>query len=302
MRSLEDEVELRREAMVWLALRTNDGRDAISRDELTRFMYKGERLTLIDQGRGIRKPRDCRAALTIMTVHSRHVRSRPYDDVLGPDGYPRYKMRGDARGTADNNAVMRALELQLPIIWLVGVDPGWFQALFPVYVISAEPELEQFVLAYDKAQALPVLDSPLEEVLRQYVLRETRQRLHQPVFRSMVMRAYETQCAVCSLRHTQLLDAAHIVPDANRDGIAAVRNGLALCKIHHAAYDAGILGIAPSYEVAIRHDVLAEVDGPLFEYGIKGLHGQPLMVLPQRRADRPDRDLLESRYMRFLSA
>ncbi len=108
MRSLEDEVELPRKAMVWLALRTNDGRDAISRDELTRFTYKGERLTLIDQGRGIRKPRDCRAALTIMTVHSRHVRSRPYDDVLGPDGYPCYKMRGDARGTADNNAVTRA--------------------------------------------------------------------------------------------------------------------------------------------------------------------------------------------------
>lgn len=134
------------------------------------------------------------------------------------------------------------------------------------------------------------------------MLREARQRLHQPVFRSMVMRAYETQCAVYPLRHTQLLDAAHIVPDANQDGIAAVRNGLALCKIHHAAYDAGILGIAPSYEAAIRHDVLAEVDGPLFDYGIKGLHGQFLMVLPQRRADRPGRDLLESRFMRFLSA
>ena len=288
--------------MSWLSVRTNDGRDPISRQHLTQFTFRGERITLIDAGRGIRRPRACRAALTIMTVHRANGRARPYEDVVGADGRPRYKMRSDARSQSDNLAVMRALELGLPVIWLVGVAQGWFQAVFPVYVIGFEAEFEQFVLAYDAAQSLPIAQSPLEAVLRQYVLRETRQRLHQPVFRSMVMRAYETQCAVCSLRHSQLLDAAHIVPDANERGIAAVRNGLALCKIHHAAYDAGILGIAPSYDVAIRHDVLAEVDGPLFEHGIKGLHGQPLMVLPRRPADRPDRDLLESRFTRFLSA
>ena len=118
----------------------------------------------------------------------------------------------------------------------------------------------------------------------------------------MVMRAYETQCAVCSLRHSQLLDAAHIVPDTEEGGIAAVRNGLALCKIHHAAYDAGILGISPDYRVAIREDVLVEVDGPLFEHGIKGLHGLSLMVTPRRRVDRPDPALLDQRFARFLSA
>lgn len=300
--SLEDEVALRREAMAWLAVRTNDGRDAISREDLTQFTFQGERLTLIDQGRGIRKPRVCRAALTIMTVHTPQGRTRPYEDVLGPDGLPRYKMRADARSTADNQAVTQALELQLPVIWLVGVAAGWFQPVFPVYVIAEEPALDQFVLAYDAAQTLPVPNSPIEEVLRHYVLRETRQRVHQPVFRSMVMRAYETQCAVCSLRHTQLLDAAHIVEDSQEAGVAAVRNGLALCKIHHAAYGAGILGISPDYMVSIREDILAEVDGPLFEHGIKGLHAQDLMIVPKSRRDRPDPELLDWRYTRFLTA
>lgn len=300
--ALEDEVALRREAMAWLALRTNDGRDAISRDELTRFTFKGERVTLIDQGRGIRKPQACRGALTLLTVHTRTGRNRPYEDVVGPDGFPRYKMRADARSTADNRAVSQAMELHLPVIWLVGVAAGWFQAVFPVYVIGAEAELDQFVLAYDEAQALPLPGSPLEAALRKYVVRETRQRVHQAVFRSMVMRAYETQCAVCSLGHPQLLDAAHIVEDSHDDGIAAVRNGLAMCKIHHAAYDAGILGISPTCVVAIRDDILAEVDGPLFEHGIKGLHGQTLMVLPRRQADRPDAELLDWRYRRFLIA
>ncbi len=300
--SWEDEVALRREAMAWLTLRTNDGQDAISRDELTRFTFRGERLTLIDQGRGIRKPARCRAALTIMTVHTPQGRQRPYEDVLGHDGLPRYKMRADSRSGADNRAVHQAMDLHLPVIWLVGVAAGWFQAVFPVFVIGAEPDHDQFVLAYDAAQTLPMPQTPMEEVLRNYVVRETRQRVHQPVFRSMVMRAYETQCAVCSLRHSQLLDAAHIVPDTEEGGIAAVRNGLALCKIHHAAYDAGILGISPDYRVAIREDVLVEVDGPLFEHGIKGLHDQSLMVTPRRRVDRPDPALLDQRFARFLSA
>jgi hypothetical protein len=71
---------------------------------------------------------------------------------------------------------------------------------------------------------------------------EMRRRLHRPVFRATVLRAYGMRCAVCALRHAQLLDAAHIVPDRKEHGIAAARNGLALCKIHNAAYDSFVLG------------------------------------------------------------
>lgn len=304
--SVDEEWELRRAAGAWLALRTNDGTDAISREILTEFTFHGERLPLVDRGRGIRKPAICQAALSLMTVHTPDGHSRPYEDVQGRDGLPRYKLRADARGTAENLAVARAQELKLPVIWLIGVAPGWFQAIFPVYVIGSEPTLDQFVLAYDRAQAMPLpqsaAPSPLEETLRRYAVRETRQRFHQPVFRSMVMRAYETTCAVCSLRHTQLLDAAHIVDDAEEAGVASVRNGLALCKIHHAPYDVGILGISADYRVGIRDDILREVDGPLFEHGIKGLHVTRLMKLPARRSDRPDPDLLAWRFDRFESA
>lgn len=302
MLSLEDEARLRREAMAWLTIRTNDGADAISRHDLTTFTFGGRRLTLIDQGRGIRKPRDCRAALTIMTVFTQAGQDRPYDDVAGPDGLPRYKMRADARSDADNRAVRSAMEQRVPVIWLVGVAAGLFQTIFPVFVVGEEASANQFVLAYDPAQTLPIPDSPLEEVIRRYVLRETRQRLHQPVFRSMVMQAYDTTCAVCALRQGPLLDAAHIVDDADQAGVAAVRNGLALCKIHHAAYDVGILGISPNYQVLIRDDMLAEVDGPLFEHGIKGLHGEQLRMVPLRRGDRPSRELLAWRFDHFLSA
>ena len=302
MLSLEDEIELRNEAMAWLAVRTNDGADAIIRQELTQFHWRGKRLTLIDTGRGIRKPAISRFALTILTTYRPPGQKQPYDDVTGLDGLPRYKRRAGTGGNSENEGVRQAMVHHLPLIWFVGVDHGWFQAVFPVFAIADEPHLDQFVLAYDQAQRLPLPESPAEEVLRRYVERETLQRVHQPVFRSMVLRAYETRCAVCALAHRVLLDAAHIVGDKEELGVAAVRNGLSLCKIHHAAYDAGILGISPDYRVAIRDDILIEIDGPLLEHGLKGLHGHELMVVPDRRSDRPDRDLLKWRYQQFRSA
>jgi len=48
--------------------------------------------------------------------------------------------------------------------------------------------------------------------------------------------------------------------------------------------------------------VLNEIDGPMLKYGIQGFHNKELMILPSSRKDRPDRDLLATRYQSFLSA
>jgi putative restriction endonuclease len=171
-----------------------------------------------------------------------------------------------------------------------------------VYLLWEEPEQQQFVIDPDVARGLVSPGGRVDEHVRRYIVRETKQRLHQPVFRATVLRAYETRCAVCALRHSELLDAAHIVPDREEAGIAAVRNGLALCKIHHAAYDSFVLGIRPGLVVEIRADLLEEIDGPMLEHGLKGRHGQRVMVVPKVRAERPDRDLLDERYTAFRSA
>lgn len=80
-----------------------------------------------------------------------------------------------------------------------------------------------------------------------------------------------------------------------------MRNGLALCKIHHAAYDTRILGVRPDLVVQIRTDILGETDGPLLENGLKALHGRNLVAVPRSSRERPDRDLLAVRYERFLA-
>lgn len=136
---------------------------------------------------------------------------------------------------------------------------------------------------------------------RRYADRITKTRLHQPVFRARIMRAYSGTCAICSLKHLELLDAAHIVSDSDIDGFATVADGLAPCKIHHAAYDRNLLGISPDYRITIDADLLNEIDGPMLRHGLRDMDGMEL-VLPERKIDYPSRDALERRYGEFAVA
>jgi putative restriction endonuclease len=159
----------------------------------------------------------------------------------------------------------------------------------------------QFVLALDPAQALVPVGVDLGEAQRAYVESLTKVRLHQPVFRAQVLQAYDRRCAICRLRYTALLDAAHILPDGHPRGLPIVPNGLALCKIHHAAFDQNLLGIRPNLVVEVRRDVRLDSDGPMLLHGLQEMNGIRLAVPTSRRAQ-PDPVRLEERYEEFRRA
>ncbi|WP_456598668.1 HNH endonuclease [Blastococcus sp. SYSU DS0616] len=297
------EEAVRAAAFEWLQSTTMDGTVPISREQLRDdFRFDGVRFPLVDAGRGIRRPRGWTAALSMLTAAPKEARWRPYDDSEGPDGLHRYKLRRDDRGAAENEGLRVAMRQQVPLIWFYGIKPGLYQAIFPVYLLAEEPDLSQFVMALTEDQRMMRSDSPIEESLRRWNFAQTKRRLHQAVFASQVMVAYETRCAVCSLNHRELLDAAHIIPDSHPTGDAVVTNGLALCKIHHVAYDRKILGIRPDYTVEIHHRLLDEIDGPMLRHGLQDHHGRPLLQIPARRSDRPDTDRLMQRYAEFRAA
>jgi len=77
-----------------------------------------------------------------------------------------------------------------------------------------------------------------------------------------------------------------------------VRNGIAFCKLHHAAFDNFFLGIRPDYRVIVREDVLREKDGPMLLHGLQGLHNT-FLAIPKRSVLRPDPELLARRWERF---
>jgi len=100
----------------------------------------------------------------------------------------------------------------------------------------------------------------------------------------------------------ELLEAAHILPDTHPRGAAIVPNGLALCELHHAAFDANILGIRPDYTVELRLDVLEEIDGPMLKHGLQEFQGQRLRVVPSAAHLKPNREFQEERYAVFKTA
>ncbi|WP_419664171.1 HNH endonuclease [Desulfosarcina variabilis] len=95
-----------------------------------------------------------------------------------------------------------------------------------------------------------------------------------------------------------MLDAAHIIPDNEKDGLPVVKNGLCLCKLHHAAFDRSIIGIRPDYIIEVREDVRDETDGPMLKHGLQGMHNQQI-IIPKTKSLRPSPDLLERRWERF---
>jgi len=212
-----------------------------------------------------------------------------------------FRYRGTKPDHQDNVGLRRAMRRGVPLVCLFGIVRGRYLPIWPVYVVGDDPGDLAFTVAVDDRRfAAAELDDVAEEIQRAYVTRTVVQRLHQRSFRERVLAAYREQCAMCRLRHADLLDAAHIVSDSER-GKAIVSNGLALCKLHHAAFDRHILGVRPDLIVEVRRDILEEVDGPMLRHGLQELHGSRLIV-PRSVEHRPRPEFLEARYERFRKA
>jgi putative restriction endonuclease len=229
---------------------------------------------------------------------------------MSPDGLMHYRYRGTNPNHPENVGLRKAMVRGTPLIYFHAILPGRYIAVWPVFIVGDDPGGLVFSVAVDdqaylKAYARAASDGfrigePEDEGRRRYVTTIVVQRLHQRGFRERVLEAYSRQCSLCRLRHVELLDAAHIIPDGDPGGEPVVENGIALCKLHHAAFDGFFLGIRPDYVVEVRKDILNEHDGPMLLHGLQGLHGTKIL-LPRSARQRPDRHRLEERFERFLT-
>src|SRR5690606_29573927 len=265
------------------------------------FTFEGRRVPLIGP-QGIFRPAVLpEMPISITTAPPREGEPPPYDDQLRPDGLLSYRYRGTDPNHPDNVGLRLAMQRRAPLIYHYGIVPGRYLSIWPVYVVGDDPARLTFTVAVDDARlAGEVLPEWGDEVRRSYVARVTLQRLHRQSFREGGLRAYGEQCAVCRLRRAELLEAAHIIGD-REGGEPVVQNGLALCKLHHAAFDRHILGVRPDLVIQIRRDILEEVDGPMLVHGLQQMHGSRLHV-PRPEELRPRREFLEERYELFRKA
>jgi putative restriction endonuclease len=281
--------------------------DALPRAVLVQgFSFRGARVPLMGP-QGIFKPAVLpEIPLSITTAPIVEGKPRPYEDEMGTGELIKYKYRGTDPQHRENIGLRLAMQRQVPLVYFYGLEPGRYVAEWPVFIVGDDPGSLAFTVAVDeKKEFLLGRAQPTDRVAegrRLYVTAQVQQRLHQRSFRDRVLRAYRGHCSICRLRHSELLDAAHILPDGHPKGEPWVSNGIALCKLHHAAFDSNILGIRPDLVIEIRKDILEEVDGPMLAHGLQERHEQKLLVVPKHHELRPREDFLEERYEAFRKA
>lgn len=295
------DARVRTAAFEWLSDQMARHGDVLPRDVIAQgFQFEGVRVPLVAP-QGIFKPRILDVPLSITTTPN-----SPYDDTFQPGELLSYRYRGTDPGHRDNRGLKFAAREQLPLVYFYGVIPGKYVAAWPVFIVDFDDAALRFTVAVDDAEYVGLDPRKMDDRVREddaeprrrYVTSRTRVRLHQRAFRERVLKAYRRECAFCRFRHEELLDAAHIIRDADPEGEPVVSNGMSLCRLHHAAFDRHFVGVTPDYELRVRPDILEEEDGPTLVHGLQALEGARI-GLPRSTSDRPDRALLERRWTEF---
>jgi putative restriction endonuclease len=248
-----------------------------------------------------------RFLLSIKTVFPKPGGKVWYDDqrevhrqIFEGDETIDYAFMGRDPDAADNRWLREAHENQIPIIYFLGIAPGRYQAELPSFISGWDSVALKARVAFgapDRETIAPPANAPE----RRYALRAVKQRLHQASFREAVITAYNGRCALSGMPESLLIDAAHIVADKDElFGHPVVPNGIPLSKIHHAAFDAHLIGIDPDYRLHVSERLLGQNDGPILE-ALKRLNGGMIHV-PGRVKDRPDQDRLALRFAKFKAA
>jgi putative restriction endonuclease len=285
--------------------RLGDTRNYLTTHDLTSgFEFQGERIPLVNPQRGIFKPRQMRFLLSIRTVFPQRGRRIWYDDqidvhrqIYSGEETIDYAFMGQDPNAADNRWLRDAHEMQKPVIYFLGIAPGRYQAIVPAFIAGWDSLALKAKVAFGTPHhdAAGFAESAPD---RRYAMRMVKQRLHQVSFREAVIAAYGGRCAISGLPEPLLLDAAHIVADQDVSlGQPVVPNGIPLSKIHHAAFDAHLIGIDPDYGLHVSDRLLGQNDGPMLD-ALKRLKGETIRP-PNRPQDYPDRDRLAMRFELF---
>jgi putative restriction endonuclease len=112
---------------------------------------------------------------------------------------------------------------------------------------------------------------------------KNRRRVRDAAFTELVRDTYDYQCAVCGSSRESPdgnpeVEAAHIYPK-HEGGSDDPRNGIALCKLHHWAFDAGWFSLTDDHEILIKN--ASDRDG---YHEFKQLEGESIRLPTEENA------------------
>jgi len=123
---------------------------------------------------------------------------------------------------------------------------------------------------------------------RKEVIRLVSTKVRASGFRDKVLRVYDHRCAFCDIQ-LDLVDAAHILPVASTGSTDDTPNGVALCALHHRAYDAGLVTMLPDYAIRVNEEKAAQLELANRAGRIEDFRAdlKTIMSVPPNVADRP---------------
>lgn len=274
------------------------------------FASDDENFSLIHPRRGRHKPARMSHLLSLLSQHSgatkyeTKVPKIPAQEESASFYYQLVKGRGP--DYPDNRYMREAYEWGVPILLFLEPHPRspsrslrFFPTLARIVSWEPEPSKHRAKVRYSRIDiSVEDLDLANNTLGRRYGRAERKQRLHQEEFRKALISAYQERCSMSGLSGPELLEAAHITPDY-QGGQPKTSNGLLLSKIHHAAFDAHLIGITPDYRVKVSKRLLEEDSRKSDLLALlKKINGERIR-LPQRREDYPSQDALKERYEIF---
>lgn len=188
------------------------------------------------------------AGVTVSILHT----GRHYNDEMGIHELMYHYPKSDRPPSFDQReiqATKNAGLLGLPIF--VISNEGKLRQVRIGFVEDWDDAAELFLISLQEKWAVP--HKVDEEVLQAFELTAvndtklalTASRPNQAKFRFSVLKRYGHKCAVCHIKVTDVLAAAHI-RDKRHHGSDDPRNGIVLCQTHHTAFDKHLFGIDPS--------------------------------------------------------
>lgn len=268
------------------------------------FSMAGETILFANRAKGIFKPKQMSAALSIKTTVPRSGRTTWYRDqdssnLDGATGLLRYEL---ARGSdPTNEALRKAWQRGAHLIYFMGVAPAVYQPVFPVWIADFSPAGRHVLLA---TADFPVAGQRLDQQIAavkdsvdvSYSSTTARTRNHQAWFSARTRAAYRNRCAFSGLPVRELLVGAHIRADKD-GGPASVQNGICMSTLHHVAFDSHLIGVDPDHRIHVSRRLREDTDGELLA-SLKDLDGARIR-LPDDPRDRPDHAHLEYRFRQF---
>ena len=264
------------------------------------FSFRDTKVPFLNRSYGIYRAR-AQAGPAALSVNSSPLQLR-YQDEQTPDGVL-YAYQGNDPENHFNRWLRSACELRAPIVYFFGTRPNHYMPIYPTFVEEDLYAERRVRLSFGRMRGAPrdreAVEIP-DAIEKRYVVRQVKQRMHQGQFRGLVLPAYDDRCAICRLKEVRLLDAVHIVGDAEELGQPVVTNGLSLCSIHHRAFDEDLVGVSPDLRVHVHRRLLDDEDGPMLDL-LKAFDGAPLAA-PSKKGWQPDPERLAIRFERFTGA